>query len=298
MCRSLCDSYNKSANSLPGQPPTTPQEYIDMITDHHIETRIKRFGSSITNEKCRKSCNKAIPAVKCTNKLGNQTRVSDPLTTNSHNAIRISKKVEAIMSAGPERATNEQLDAITTFKGLLEDDADDSLLRRLGHADARRVGTDQMKQLIKLFSIIFFRDHRMELGFTWEAPLGYYGRYIHDPDGLSNIEMSALQFSVQPPFRRLTGRAVGRLSIILHEIVHAYLYHYACDCPSSGKDVDAFEGHGQAWQQIASFLERNAPRFICIPLILGRFDAIRSNWVLPLYWPPKKEVVKWDLDSQ
>jgi hypothetical protein len=297
MCRSLCDPYNVSKTSLPGQPPTTPQEYIDMITDHHIKTRSDRPRSSVTNGKCRKSCNTAIPTVKCTNKLGNQTQVSYRLRTKSHNALLLSSEVKAIMSAGPEFATDEQLDAITTFKGLLEDDADDSLLRQLGYVDARHVDTVQMKQLIKLFSIIFFRDRHMELGFTWTAPLGKFGGFQYGKYG-SSIDMSALECRVQPPFGRLTGRAVGRLGTILHELVHAHLHHYACRCPSYLIDVSAFKGHGQAWQQIASSVERNAHRFICIPLILGRFNAIRSHWALTLYWPTKDEVVKWKLDSQ
>ncbi|KAI4953431.1 hypothetical protein J4E91_002278 [Alternaria rosae] len=63
-----------SITSLDAEYPKTPQEYIDMIIDRHNKTRLQRFGNWINNEKCRNPCDKAIRAVKYTNKLGNQTR--------------------------------------------------------------------------------------------------------------------------------------------------------------------------------------------------------------------------------
>jgi len=295
MCRRLCDAYNLSMTSLDVDYPKTPQEYIYMIIDRHNKTRHQRFGTWINNEKCRFSCDKAIRAVKHTNKLGNQTRKRDPLRSTSHHAIRLSDEVKAIMLEGPEFANDEQLDAIASFKELVEDKATGSLLRRLGWYDPRSVSKDQMKYLMKLLSAIFFRDYEMELDFEWKTCNdNYFGRYTCDVH--PKIEMSASNYMDALPHGNLSARTMSRLSTLLHELVHAYLGVYACRCPSFVKDVESLKGHGLAWQRIASSVEHNAPRFIHLPLVLGRFTSIQANWGVPLYWPTQQEVREWDLE--
>ncbi|KAI4923611.1 uncharacterized protein J4E92_007585, partial [Alternaria infectoria] len=295
MCRQPRDAYNLSMTSLDVDCPKTPQEYIDMIIDRHSKTRHQRLGTWINNVKCRNPCEKAIRAVKYTNKLGNQTRKRDSLRRTSHHAIRLSDEVKAIMSEGPEFDNDEQLDAIASFKELLEDKATGSLLRRLGWYDASSVSKDQMKYLMKLLSAIFFRDYQMELDFEWKTYNDdYFGRYTCDVH--PKIEMSAFNYMLASPHGNLSARTMSRLSTLLHELVHAYLGIYACRCPSFVKDVESLKGHGLAWQRIASSVEHNAPRFIHLPLVLGRFTSIQANWGVPLYWPTQQEVKEWNLE--
>lgn len=286
--------------SLDLPPPTTPQEYIDIVTDHHNETHLKRFENCITHKKCRNSCDKAIPFVKRMNKLGNQTRVCDPLRWRRHYALRLSNEFEAIMSAGPENATDKQLQAIECFKELLED-TKNTLLRDIGETDARNVSKTEMRHLIRLLSKIFFRDGTMLLDFDWITSTlgrGVYGRYSPPGLNLPKITLSAFSCRTVPDHEHLNGRAIDRLGTLVHELIHAHLDYYACRCPSFWKDVDSLKGHGLAWHRIASSLERNAPRFLQLPLDLGRFDAVRSNWSVPLYWPTKQEVIDWDLERE
>jgi len=295
MCRQLCDAYNMSITSLDVEYPKTPQEYIDMIIDRHNKTRLQRLGNCINNEKCRNPCDKAIRAVKYTNNLGNQTRKREPLRSTSHHALRLSDEVKAIMSEGLEFANDMQLAAIAAFRGLVEDKATGSLLRRLGWSDARSVSKDQMKYLMKLLSAIFFRDYQMELEFEWKnCNDNVFGRYTCDVH--PKIELSAFDYMDASPHGNLPARTMSRLSTLLHELVHAYLGIYACRCPSFVKDVESLKGHGLAWQRIASSVEHNAPRFIHLPLILGRFSSIQANWGVPLYWPTQQEVREWDLE--
>jgi len=300
MCKDS-GTYNMSMTSqdLPS-PPTTPQEYIEMVVDHHRETRLQRFENCRTDAKCRDSCDKAIPFVKRINKLGNQTRVYDPLRWKSHSALRLSSRIEDIMTAGPENATNEQLRAIDCFKKLLEDKGE-PLLREIGETNARNISKADMKSLIRLLSKIFFRDGTMLLDFDWITSTSgreVYGQYWHPGLKPPKITLSAYSCHNVPDHKHLNGRAIARLGTLLHELIHAHLNHYACRCPSFEKDVKSLRGHGLAWHRIASSLERNAPRFLQLPLDLGRFDAVRFNWSVPLYWPTKQEVMDWDLERE
>ena len=150
------------------------------------------------------------------------------------------------MLAGPENATDEQLQAIDSFKELLEGTRD-PLLRRIGETDARNISKTDMKHLMGLLSKIFFRDGTMLLDFDWITSRS--GRVIHGeylPPALRRpkITLSAFSYRAVPDHEHLNGRAMARLGTLLHELVHAHLDIYACRCPSFGKDVDSLNGHG------------------------------------------------------
>jgi hypothetical protein len=194
------------------------------------------------------------------------------------------------------------------FATLLGDTLDGTLMKRLGKKDASNVSEDEMDTLIKILSTIFFptmcSDYKMELGFEWtdwRDERSLLGDYTDCEYGGPRIRMGAFNFSRAPEDGPVNGLALNRLSTILHELVHAYLDHYACRCApnprSFNEDVEQWKGHGRAWQRIAWSVEEAAPSLVGLKLDLARFESIQACWDGILYWPTQKEFTRWRLKS-
>ncbi|CAG5170095.1 uncharacterized protein ALTATR162_LOCUS7128 [Alternaria atra] len=305
MCRRFPHNY-KSADPLnPIPPPDTPEEFINMVRKHHKKNRKERLEHDTEQKVCANSCDKAIAARGTLGKPGYRERV--PLRLSGHHALRLCDEIKRSTEVGWDGFRAVQRKAYVALQAVIKDTSDHALIKRLGKDDANEVSEDEMMSLVKIFSTIFFptkwSDAKMELDFKWEDWRDrpeIIGLYCSPTTGTPSIHMSAFNYDDKvPSYGELNGLAMDRLATILHELVHAYLDHYACRCmknqESFEEDVDQLEGHGWAWQRIASLVERAAPDIIGLPLNLTRFEAIKCHWGALTYWPTQKEANDWQL---
>ena len=297
MCRKVPHMYKLVDPQNLEPAPSTLEEFIDMIRDHHKRNPGARFGSKKQGI-CTNSCNNIIKP---------QYRARISLRTAGHHAFRLCDEVKRRMELGFDDFSSEQWQAHNLFKSLVEDKSDKALLKRLGKTDGRQVSQDEMKLLIKTFSTIFFpttpSDVQMELDFQWEdwrnTP-GEIGLYCTNGTDMPWISMCAFNVDKEvPSYGHLNGLAMDRLSTILHEIVHAYLDRYACHCigvfGSFEESVNQLSGHAWAWQRITSSVERAAPDLTGLPISLERFRIIQGCGDKFRYWPTQQEVKDWQL---
>ncbi|KAG9188198.1 hypothetical protein G6011_02121 [Alternaria panax] len=297
MCRKIPFTYKSVDARKPKLPPGTPEEFIDMIRDHHKRNPEDRIHSTKQGT-CVNSCGKTIQP---------RYRQRIPLRLESHHTLRLCDEVKRSTEAGADGFSLEQQKAYEAFQALVEDKSDKALLKRLGKDNASKVSKDEMKQLIKTFSTIFFpttrSDAPMELDFEWEDwrdRRTRIGLYYERDGGTPTISMCAFNYNKKvSSYGSVNVLAMDRLSTILHEIVHAYLDHYACRCVGKPElfeeDVNQLNGHGRAWQRIASLVERAAPEFTGLPMTLARFEAIKCQWDTLSYWPTQQEANDWKL---
>jgi hypothetical protein len=211
------------------------------------------------------------------------------------------------MELGRDGFSTEQCTVYEDLKTLSKDISDHALLKRLAKDDAGGVSTHEMKWLIHVFTTIFFPttslDAKMELAFEWKdwknCP-GDIGEYSDRGTGVGKISMRRFNYARNArSYGDLNHLVMDRLATILHELVHAYLNNYACRCVgnvgSYEEDVSQLEGHGRAWQRMASSIERACPDLIGLPLNLTRFTSIQCSWDELAYWPTQQEAKNWEL---
>jgi hypothetical protein len=295
--------------------PDTTEEFRRMIEAYHKDDRVRRMQRRRNQDVCTKSCDNAIAGAGTPNEPGYRERL--PLRLESHHALRLCDESEHRMKMDCDNLSLEQDDARNAFAALLRgedfvtllgDTLDGTLIKRLGKKDASSVSKDEMKMLVKIFSTIFFpttwSDDKLELDFEWKdwrdkpSRLGDYTGRAHGGPRIRMCAFNSSEAQKDGPVNRL---AMDRLATILHELVHAYLDHYACRCApnprSFDEDVDQFKGHGRAWQRVAWSVEENAPSLIGLKLNLARFESIQASWDGIMYWPIQKELKRWGLKS-
>lgn len=73
--------------------------------------------------------------------------------------------------------------------------------------------------------------------------------------------------------------AEERLGTILHEMIHGFLFQYACEpCTASADNVKNHGGHGRAWQLIAKAVEDEASRLLGTEVDLGGSTRCIRSW--------------------
>ena len=171
-----------------------------------------------------------------------------------------------------------------------------ALVRALEARDLQKtISTRTVKKLLKLFSELFFFGSLMRIKLRWrhdfvesddeEQNLLAWtsikktsnGQRYHDiemnPRALSKsrLELKQLRMSM----------AADRIGTMLHELIHCFLFQYACEHCEVYK---RYEGdHGRGFQLIAKAIEEQAPRLLGFAVDLGRLDSIKAD-MAPNEW--------------
>jgi len=286
------------------EPPRTPHEFLYMIKEYHRADPVKLSQDETAPRTCKNCGNTDIKTTSVHNTLGNQVDERTPLLFWHHQASQLSDLTTNGLKASREHLTDSQLKAIDVLNGMIEDHSEQAVLQRLGHQDARSVKGWEMERLIILLTTIFFQTtpwDRMEVRFDWSDQPSDPGSMgdctCAGPDQpYAVVRLSASEFRPFQNFRHLSGRAMSRLSTLLHELVHAYVGYYACPCCSSYReDLVQLGGHGRVWQRVARSVERFANDTLGLPIDLCRFEAIVNNWDDMLFWPMEDEAEGWEL---
>jgi hypothetical protein len=201
--------------------------------------------------------------------------------------------------------SNDQLWARLDLQEAFDNTSPIGFPARLGHENLDgQVTLDEMQYLLKLLNRLFFPGAPMEFTFTWGpdrigSPLGSCSSIVStnsEGNPVAHICLHPTSFRDVPEHPPFSSRAMGRMSTLLHEVVHAYLRVYTCTM-CTGRDivVDDISGHGVAWQHVAGAVERAAFPFLGVPLSLGRFRVIKLLWWDMKYWPLWEDVRMWEL---
>jgi hypothetical protein len=172
----------------PPRPSTTGQ-FILMIKTHYEGTCGQRpLRSKKIHVTCNNCSGTVIDSTVSRNEHNNPAHVRTSLRPGRHQALQISEEVRHSLRARPEHTTDEQLQAMSQFKKLVEGNSETALLKRLGEQDARSVHEWEMGRLIILLSSIFFQitpSDKMQVHFLWKEVLStpnevarYFSDYI------------------------------------------------------------------------------------------------------------------------
>ena len=274
-----------------------------MVVEFEQRRKSQRLASQKKQQQpCTHFCGGTIAAEGTPGEPGYRKRA--PLRREGHHALRLADEIQRSMESGKHGLRSRQKAALDVWETLCKDMSTNSLLERLGQADGSKVSEAEMRGLIRTFSVIFFRtrsaDEEMNVRFTWmdwrDSPQEYGEYWLTDNP---RICMCAFNYIPVKGYGRLNELAMDRLGTILHELVHAYLHHYACRCEevlgSYEANVSQFKEHGLAWQRIAGSIERAALELLGYPIDLSRFLSLIWNWEDLRYWPSREEVEGWQL---
>jgi hypothetical protein len=177
-----------------------------------------------------------------------------------HNASQLAQEIEDRWGTSNAEVdmstfTNNQLAACLDFHKLANDTAPTSLRARLGQENMQSlVSVPEIQDLLRCFNRIFFPGACTDFVFAWNSNPGAVGSWAREPQ-LGSSAVPAVQVRLHPTqckslpdYPRFSARAMGRLSTLLHEAVHAHLLVYACKiCEPSYVAVEDAGGHGAAW---------------------------------------------------
>ena len=284
-------------------PPGTPSEFLAMVVELGKRRKSQRLADQHLHP-CGPSCGGDIAAEGTHGESGYRERAR--LCIEGHYALRLADEIQRSMKLGKPGFSGEQKEASNDWEGLCKDKSEGSLLQRLGHDNGNDVSEVEMKMLIDVLSGIFFpttsTDAQMDVGFTWEdwtERPQELAEYRERCLGKPRIRICAFNYIGMGGHGNLNVVALHRLATILHELVHAYLDHYACRCKdvsnSYEENVNQSEGHGRAWQRIAASVELAAPEILGYPLEMGRFESLKLAWKHLKHWPSEDEVKSWQL---
>jgi len=275
-----------------------------MIKEYHKANPVKLSKDETAPRTCKNCSNTVIKTTSVPNKLGNQVDERTPLLFWRHQASQLSDLTMNGLKASREYLTDAQIKAIDAFNAMIEDRSEHAVLQRLGHPDARSVEGWEVERLIILLTAIFFQTtpwDRMDVRFAWSDQPSDPGSMgdctCAGPDQpYAVVRLSASEVRPFRDFRHLSGRAMSRMSTLLHELVHAYVGYYACPCCSSYReDLVQLGGHGRVWQKVARSVERFANDTLGLPIDLCRFEAVVNSWDDMLFWPTEDQVEGWEL---
>jgi hypothetical protein len=89
-------------------------------------------------------------------------------------------------------------------------------------------------------------------------------------------------------------RSIIRLSVILHEAVHAFLRQLVChSCRTYDNNVDNAGGHGRAFQVLLVALVDANYRLLGLPLRIGASNDSTVSWQKVRYLPSMHDVEQW-----
>jgi hypothetical protein len=171
------------------------------------------------------------------------THIKRLSTVQRYEALHLAKAVLQAMPY-PVCWISSQYDALTRFE-LFKIQPDSSLCR-LGWADgARALASNNVLPTPKIFNALFFFN-AVIIDFRWRD-LGSDTLGECSPDGL--IHMSPTALDIQENSHHYTEcvlRMQSRLGTLLHEMIHAYLFQFACEeCPTFDFNIRNADGHGR-----------------------------------------------------
>lgn len=236
------------------------------------------------------------------NRYGNEVKTCI-LEPQAHNAIHLSAVVETYTSRQLCFSTNVTINAHKNLN--LNDHSLNSLIRRLGSADARTVTPAECISILNLLTTYFF-----------PAPLSYTFAFARDKETQYGscerciFESSSILIALHPTnydgwyalptLGLLNDIAVSRLSTLLHEICHQFIEMYACfECACTPANLYNLNGHGYARQRVASWVEGAALARLGLSLKLTRIEAVEYSWEHLQVWLCEDGVERWGLvDSE
>lgn len=160
-------------------------------------------------------------------------------------------------------------------------------LHKLGWKNAgKAVRKADILQILDIFNRLFFFG-ALRLQFKWEVGLtgpgggAAYGQCCPPNSCASSlIQMDAV--CINTNIQGLAGHSgptLSRLGTLLHEVLHAYFFQYACRrCAMWGTNIGD-GGHGRAYQMTASRLEEVTERlFGGMRLSVGAGRGFKGDW--------------------
>lgn len=211
------------------------------------------------------------------------------LLVDKHDPFQLSDILKSHLA---DPLTPVQVRAFAQFQELLNDRTDGSLVKLIGQDDARPLGRERLKLLLKVLQDMFFPGNFLaDFKFLAEddEALGRCGSFelnlqLLDPPRslifLHPLKAEENWYTPVPPKGSiLNQKSMMRLGTLLHELCHGYLGIYVCkQCSLKRVLVDNLEGHGAAWQRVASYVEHAAQQQLGLTFELGRFDSPRQYW--------------------
>lgn len=272
--------------------PQTVRRFLALVKeiDQHI---VEREEDDKKRPGC---CDTRIQKTRVTNVYGFATDVLT-LTPRSHEAAELGDEVIKTLSLSLQRTTPAEISATEALQMMVHDPKPGSIFQLLGQPDPRGVSAQDMEKLLKqLYKAYFPSPGQLEFVFSWtEEGDSTYGSCA-TANGVAYVDLNALSCDEPAAYGVLSGRALGRLGTLLHELVHAFVEMYTCrNCPAWDANVDCARGHGHVWQSIAYWVEEAARETLTIPVSLGRFRAIQSQWDGMTVFPTPAEAKSWGL---
>jgi len=205
-----------------------------------------------------------------------------PDLSNRVEALYLVKETIEFFSRRREHMSPIQLAALQNFQVLKTD-----LLGPLNQEDCSSVPHGVMIKLINLLDNIFFMGSLgPDVAFTWEGDNeqqenGSFGRTDSWINSRGHVVHEICMDPIDIPVRGRTTLASARLGILLHEMLHAFIYRCACtECCTSPANVDGSDrhSHGRAWHRLATALEQYAPE------LLGTAEIDLGRWMMLKQW--------------
>ncbi|KAF2820615.1 hypothetical protein CC86DRAFT_411911 [Ophiobolus disseminans] len=196
-------------------------------------------------------------------------------------ALHLVDETIVFFSRSREDMSRSRLDAPSEFHALKN-----GLVEALNQGDCSEIPTRDMRNAIRLLGRVFFMgaigqdvifDWERDIGRLEEGILGSTHSYKESGRIRHRIYMNPSHTKV-----RTHMLASARVGTLLHEILHAFLYEFACaDCITAPDNIGGkgIQNHGRAWHRLAQALDQYAPKLLELPDIdLSRLVTLR-NWV-------------------
>lgn len=165
----------------------------------------------------------------------------------------------------------------------------ENVLGKLAQVDASQVITKvEMVQLLYILNDVFLRGS-LVMDFECKSMEYFRGYCKCCPEGASLIRLDPVRPIRVPEAMGLNGRAIIRLSILIHEVARAFFWRYTC---SKCFNVNP-GGHGGAWQLLTCRLEEKALEFWQLSLDLGRFSCFQWDWSKHTTLPCYHDIKEW-----
>ncbi|KAF1955258.1 hypothetical protein CC80DRAFT_91048 [Byssothecium circinans] len=281
-------------------PPTSVESLRRVVPDNPSESRARCIS-------CEASCCSLLSPVKIKNRLGHDAY--RPLhITRQHGEMQLVHACTAYFNISEKYYNNRQLFALHYLKYWLHHRQEDVLVNTpKEHTYYDLVSQQDLNALLHYVNDIFFGVpmRNVKISWDWNLPDTDLGETrevcLSSCIGFCNCPVLGLQISLNP---RISSSDIGERSLlmnllgtILHEAVHAFLMLYSfptlCHNPR-------FWGawHGRPWQVLAENVEKVFYHLTGLPVLLGRFDAIRVNWphVFPL--PTTADFDEWNFERE
>jgi hypothetical protein len=205
------------------------------------------------------------------------TRSGIQLFSHSYEGLHLAASATQYFSKPISFMTHTQQSAIALFKHL---QYETDTFQNLGLPDAvRAFPRRDMLQLLQIYNDLFFFS-ALTLDVGWRTlPGGLLGQCSKAGGFIELSRTSDIQSHTHSHASASDVRAHCRLETLLHETIHAFLIQFACkSCPTHIVNVENADGHGRAFQMLASALERVVLDLFGLEMHLADVHDFTENW--------------------